>query len=152
MRSYLIGIMLATMSLSIQAAEYRIKKEAAPSQVLILNSTKQGMGTSRHSLQSINFPKGTLSRMKTLKAIEWKTTYFPRNTGEKVQLCYMRPYSTKEVGCAEIAPNGSGAVYSFNNERFGNGATVNIRHYVSGGDKHGRAAGKDVVIFHYYDK
>lgn len=152
MRCYLAGVILATFSLSIQAAEHRITKQAAPSQVLILDSTGEGTGTSRHSLLSMDFPKGTLSKMKTLKAIEWRTTYFPRNTGEDVKLCYMRPYSIKEVGCVKIAPNASGTVSSFNNERFGNGATVNIRHTVSGGDKFGRAAGKDVVIFHYYDR
>ncbi|MDO4683169.1 MAG: hypothetical protein Q4B17_10340 [Lautropia sp.] len=148
---YVAAIIFSMLSVSVQAGDVSIYKEGKPTSVFILDGTGKGSGTSRFYLISTDFPRGTLSKMKTLKSIYWKTTYYPNNTGEKVRLCYIRPYSTREEGCVSISPNSSGSVTNFNNYKFGNGAGVNIRHEVTGGDKFGRPAGKNFIIFNYYE-
>jgi len=98
---------------------------------------------------SSDFPSGTLNKKKTLREIEWNSTCYPNNTGETVELCYHRPYTTVPVGCIKINPNSSGRTNAFNNQPFGLGTDVFIRHHIQGGQFPGAPAGKDSVTFYY---
>ncbi|MNF93099.1 hypothetical protein D3C84_757630 [compost metagenome] len=108
-----------------------------------------GTGLAQFPLLSTDFPSGTRSLTKTLQGIDWSTTSYPNNTGETVELCYYRPYSSNPVSCTGILPNSSGTLTNYNGQSFGNGAKVIIRHRVQGGQQPGYPAANDTVTFRY---
>lgn len=117
----------------------------------IINVTSNGgTGLAQFSVISTDFPSGTLGDPKKLQAIEWITTSYPQNLDEIVELCYQRPFNSNQTDCREIQPNSSGTFTEFNEQTFGNGSRVIIRHKVSaGGAQVGHPAGNDSVTFRY---
>lgn len=141
---FLIPLLLASSySYAIDAT---ITLTAKPSNIIV---TTPGSGMAHFSLISSNFPSGTGLKTKTLQGIDWSTTSYPNNTGEQVELCYWRPYNSTNQTCVPILPNSSGTVTVFNNESFGPGAGVLIRHTVTGGQAPGYPAGSDTVTYRY---
>lgn len=133
------------------AAENFIAKEQAPGAVLILSNSnvEPSIGFSSFTILAADIPAGTFNDPKQLLEIIWNTTYYPQTLGEGVQLCYFRPYSS-ESNCRTIYPNSSGIMTDFNDQSFGHGAKVTIRHKVLGGTPpYARPAGVDSVTFRY---
>lgn len=133
------------------AAEHFITKSVAPGPVLVLSNsnTVPGVGFATFNVLAVDIPAGTLVNPKQLLEVRWSTTYYPGTLGEDVQLCYYRPFSSQE-NCHTIFPNSSGELMIFNDQSFGHGSKVTIKHKVLGGTRpHARPAGVDSVTFKY---
>lgn len=141
-----LALALAMASSYSYAIDATITKTVTPNVIIVVTG---GTGLAQFNLLSGDFPSGTLSKPKTLQGIDWNTTLYPNNTGETVELCYYRPYASTPVGCTNILPNASGTVTAYNNQTFGPGAKVIIRHQVQGGQQPGYPAGSDTVTFRY---
>lgn len=148
-KTALVGLSFvgASIAISAHATDGSITKSVSPGSMLVLSNG--GVRMSQFGLISSDFPSGTLPNRKTLTGIEWQTTWYPQGEGETLELCYLTPYSSTEVGCSTIQPNSSGTVNDFNNQRFDNGAKVIIYHRVNGGSGVIQPAGQDVVTFRY---
>ncbi|TFF13448.1 hypothetical protein EXW72_01055 [Pseudomonas sp. BCA14] len=147
----LLGVLTVSASEDTFASEWSISKTMTPGSVLVLsNSTiDPATGFSVFYIISADIPAGTLIDPKQLLEIQWKTTYYPQSTQEDVHLCYSRPYSSQE-NCERIYPNSSGTLSTFNDQAFGNGSRVKIKHSVLGGTPPlNRPAGVDSVTFRY---
>lgn len=142
----LLPLALLLISAPSFAVDAQITKSASPGVVIVTNG---GVGQAAVFASSSDFPAGTLSKTKTLLGIDWQTTWYPNNPGETVQLCYYRPYSATAVGCVPIIRNASGTVTNFNNQPFGAGVEVMIRHSLNGGPQPASPAGRDTVTFRY---
>lgn len=111
-----------------------------------------GTGVATLGLVGSDFPPGKAGGLKKLLGVEWRTTSYPQNLRERVELCYYRPFNTAQKTCVPIQPDSSGTLSDFNDQRFGNGAGVVIYHHVQGGGARiGYPAGNDSVIFRYTD-
>jgi len=128
------------------AANESLTKTRRPGSIVLV---KDGTAFAMFGLNSVDIPRGTYNKTRTLRGIDWSTTSYPDNTGETVELCYYRPDAYNPVDCIAIAPNSSGATNVFNNQPFGVRARVMIRHRVNGGQQPGLPAGEDSVTFHY---
>lgn len=128
------------------AVTAQITKSATPSAVIV---TIAGSGSAYFGLLSADFSSVARSATKTLQGIDWTTTSYPSNSTETVQLCYYRPYIGTPVDCHQITPNSSGTDNLFNNQQFGVGAEVEIRHLFNGGPAPAYPAGKDSVTIRY---
>ena len=142
----IIPLALMAVSACCFAASGQIAKSATPNNVTIVAG---GTGMSQFSALSGDFPSGTSLKTKTLVGIDYKTTSYPNNTGEQVQLCYYKPYNANPYGCTTIQPNANGTINTYNNVDFGPGAKVIINHLLQGGTQPGRPAGQDSVTLRY---
>lgn len=143
----LLPLVLVLASASSFAVDAAITKTASPGVIVVTNG---GTGLAQFGLLSAYFPTGTSLKTKTLRSINWQTTFYPNHPNETVELCYYRPYSSTAVGCVPInPPHSSGIVNNFNSQPFGPGARVIIRHYVNGGPQPASPAGLDTVTFNY---
>lgn len=147
----LLAVLIAIENGPAFAAEGVITKSAAPGPVLILSNSnvEPSVGYSRFNVTPFDI-SGEVSLMpKQLLEIRWSTTYYPQTLNDNVELCYYRPYSA-ERSCEPIQPNSSGVVMRFNDQPFGRGSIVDIRHRVLGGTPpYARAAGVDSVRIKY---
>lgn len=133
------------------AAEAVITKSMAPGPILILSNSNDepSVGFSRFNVSPSDISGEVNLKQKQLLSIQWSTTYYPQTLSDKVELCYYRPYSS-ERSCEPIRPNSSGSIEGFNDQLFGRGSTVEIRHRVLGGMRpYARPAGVDSVTFRY---
>ncbi len=133
------------------AAEAVITKSVAPGPILILSNSNDepSVGFSRFNVSPSDIPSEVSLKQKQLLGIQWSTTYYPQTLNDEVELCYYRPYSS-DRSCEPIQPNSSGVVERFNDQPFGRGSTVEIRHRVLGGMRpYARPAGVDSVTFRY---
>lgn len=146
--------LLAVLFFTEEAAfggENSIPKEQAPTAVLILSNSDvdPGVGLAIFTLLIPDIPTEIFTVPKQLLEISWRTTYYPQTLGEEVQLCYDRPYSS-DNNCRRIYPNSSGTLMDFNDQPFGHGSRVTIKHKVLGGMRpYARPAGVDSVTFKY---
>ncbi|WP_135310956.1 hypothetical protein [Pseudomonas nabeulensis] len=145
------GVMVVSVVLdygSAYAASISLSKR--PSNINVLS--EGGVGVATLGIVSSDFPSGKSGGLKKLLGIEWTTTSYPQNLNEQVKLCYYRPYNTAQQTCDWIQPNSSGTTFTFNDQKFGNGAGVIIYHNVQGGGARiGYPAGSDSVTFRYAD-
>lgn len=139
-------LMFAASEATLAATTASFTKTAAPRVVLV---TTGGVGSAAFFASSTDFPAGTLSKPKTLLGINWQTTLYPNNPNESVDLCYFRPYAGTPVACVPINRNSSGTALNFNNEPFGLGVEVMIRHWTNGGPQPAYPAGRDTVTITY---
>jgi len=139
----LIFVLISTPSFAVNGT---IAKTAAPGVVVV---TTGGVGTAYFNVLSADFPSGALSKTKTLQGVDWTTTSYPNHPLERVELCYYRPYTANPVACRPIAPNSSGTEPGFNNQTFGAGSQVTIRHWMNGGPQPASPAGRDSVTIRY---
>ena len=142
----LLPLVIVLASAPSFAVDAVITKTASPGVIVVTNG---GTGLAQFGLLSAYFPSGTSLKTKTLLGIDWRTTQYPNNPAETVQLCYHRPYSSTAVGCTVIARNASGTTSVFNSQLFGPGARVIIRHFANGGPQPAYPAGQDTVTFRY---
>lgn len=89
------------------------------------------------------------TKPKKLTSIHWKTTYFPDNSDETVEICYLQPGRIDPDHCKEIRPNSSGDVDEFNSFKFDWHAAVWIRHRTGAGKDFGAPAGMDKIVINY---
>ena len=148
-----MNIMKMLLSLSfllISAPSFAVNasftKSASPGFVSVTNG---GIGIAGFYAASTSFPSGTLNMPKTLLGIDWRTTLYPNNPAETVDICYYRPYTRIPVGCVPISRDSSGTITSFNNQLFDMGSEIRIFHYINGGPCCAFPAGKDTVTIHY---
>lgn len=133
------------------AADGVVSKTIAPGQVLILSNANvsPSVGFSRFSILAQDIPAEARLVPRQLLGIRWSTTYYPGTLNERVELCYYRPFSS-DRDCREIRPNSSGELTGFNDQPFGHGSIVDIRHHVLGGSPpYARPAGVDSVTYRY---
>jgi hypothetical protein len=123
-----------------------ITKTATPSVVIV---TTGGVGLSTFFTSYSDFPSGTAFKPKSLLGIDWQTTSYPNNPNELVELCYFLPYTANPVRCDRITRNSSGTDIGFNQQTFGLGVEVMIRHSTNGGPQPAYPAGRDTVTFRY---
>lgn len=132
------------------AVEKVIVKTKTPPAIIVV--TKGGSAMSQFSLLSAEFPNQSSFKSKKLKGIAWRSTSYPQSFGETVELCYHRPYSIHPMSCTALTPNASGVLVKYNNERFGAGVKVIIRHrVVGGGPRVSYPQGSDSLTFTYSD-
>lgn len=144
-KSLLSLALFSVAAISIAATTASIVKTATPGTV----NVTPGDGNSYFNISSKDFPSGALTATKTLLGIDWKTTYYPKNT-ETIQLCYVKPYQSSPTGCISVARNSSGTTTAFNGQQFGNGSSVRIIHSVSGSAPAAPlSGGTDQVTFRY---
>ncbi|WP_248749265.1 hypothetical protein [Pseudomonas sp. MWU15-20650] len=126
-----------------------VTKVLKPDNIVVLSNG--GVGLAQFYLLSTDFQPGTLTHPWKLQGIDWNTTSYLQSVGERVQLCFYPPFnSVTPVGCDDIQPNSSGTVSTFNDERFGNGTKVIIRHTITGSrEPVSRPAGNDTLIFRF---
>lgn len=129
------------------ATNASLTKTATPSVIVV--TTGGGVGLATFFTSSADFPGTLLTKTKTLLGIDWQTTLYPNNPNETVQLCYFLPYTGNPVGCVPITKNSSGTVSNFNNQVFGLGTEVTIRHTVTGGPAPAIPSSHDTVTFRY---
>ncbi|WP_419793766.1 hypothetical protein MYA83_19515 [Pseudomonas palleroniana] len=147
----LLGVLAVSVSEEAFASEWSISKTMAPGSVLVLSNSNidPAVGFSLFNILSADITVGTFADPKQLLEIQWKTTYYPQSIQEDVHLCYSRPYSSQE-DCERIYPNSSGTLSKFNDQAFGNGSRVKIKHSVLGGTPPlNHPAGVDLVTFRY---
>lgn len=133
------------------AVEGVVTKTAAPDPVLILSNsnTEPSIGFARFSILGPDIPAEARLVPRKLLGIRWSTTYYPQTLNETVELCYYRPFSSQRE-CRPIQPNSSDELTFFNDQPFGHGSIVDIRHSVLGGERpYARPAGVDSVTFRY---
>lgn len=143
-----IAVALAFVSGYSFAAELSITKSVKPDRVV---TAKAGRALAQFPVQRSDFPSHALILApKTLRSVSWSTTYYPDNVGERVQICYSRPYNfSGEDHCVDVNPNSSGVIHEFNSYEFDLHAGIKIRHLVFGGKNYGTAAGVDTVTINY---
>ena len=125
-----------------------ITKVVKPDIINVLSNG--GSGLAQFNLFSTDFPSGTLAIPRKLQGIDWTTTSYLQSIGEDVELCFYLPFNSTQVGCERLSPNASGTLDVFNNQRFGNGSKVIIRHTIKGGsDRVSRPAGSDSLTFRF---
>jgi hypothetical protein len=130
------------------AAEQTITKVSQPGLITVISIG--GTGLSFFNLRLSDFPGELLVVPKKLLGIEWRTTHYPENLNERVELCYFRPFNSEDNNCRWILPNASGVLHDFNDLPFGNGAGVTIKHRVGpGGAVIGHPVGSDAVTYRY---
>ncbi|MDB6047332.1 MAG: hypothetical protein JWR17_78 [Pseudomonas sp.] len=140
----LLPAVLLCVSVAGVAAERSAYKSMTPYTILYPGV----VGHSQFILSSSDLPgRGLLSPQ--LQSIKWRTTAFPNSTGEKVEICYVRPGSRTHTDCIDISKNSSGTVTEFNSFRFDVGSSVVIRHSATGGKNNSKPAGQDSVIYTY---
>lgn len=144
----LCAVAASSISSIAYAEDRTISKTSKPGVIVVLSNG--GTGLSFFNLLSTDFPSGTTTLPKKLLGVEWSTTYYPEAIGERVELCYFRPYNSVEANCREISKGSSGTQLDFNDLPFGNGAGITIRHHVeAGGVQIANAAGNDTVTYRY---
>ncbi|WP_124356216.1 hypothetical protein [Pseudomonas synxantha] len=152
-RSYLVFLLIGiTFSPSgvVNAEEKMISKTVTPTVINVISIG--GTGLAIFSLSPSDFPAGSFGVPKQLLGIDWNTTSYPENIKESVELCYSRPYNTAQRTCVPIWPGSSGTSTDFNDQPFGQGAGVTIKHHVlGGGARLGYPAGSDTVTVRYRD-
>ena len=141
-----IVITLALLSANSFAADNYISKSAEPSRIVV---AKAGIALSQFAMMSFDFPSDHRFALKQLKGISWRTTYYPENMNEMVQICYTKPGSYNYDDCKDISPNSSGEMNEFNNYSFDKYARITFRHMVKGGRDQGAPAGEDSIVVHY---
>ena len=139
-------ITLALLSVNSFAADEFISKSAVPTRIVV---AKDGVGLAQFSMMSFDFPGSHRFAPKKLKGISWRTTYYPDNLNETVQLCYTKPAGSGYDDCRYISPNSSGDMDDFNKYSFDKYARFTFRHEVKGGKNQGAPAGEDSIVVHY---
>jgi len=141
-----IVITIALLSTSSFAADNFISKSAVPTRIVV---AKAGIGLGQFPIMSFDFPSDHRFAPKQFKGISWRTTYYPENMNETVQICYTKPGSYNYDDCKDISPNSSGDIMEFNKYSFDRNARITFRHKVRGGRNHGAPAGEDSIVVHY---
>ncbi len=142
-----IVIAVALSSLYASAADKSLTKTAKPPHIVV---AKNGSAMSQFFVSSSDFSeRGLLQAKKRLTSIDWRTTHYPDNLSEEVQICYNQPGRINHDLCLPITPNASGRIMDFNSFKFDMHARVTIRHSVRGGRNSGRSAGEDTVVINY---
>lgn len=143
----IIAIAIAVASVNVFAADRSLTKSVKPSRIVV---AKDGVALAQFSVMSSDLRgRGLLLAKKQLTSLEYKTTYYPDNFNETVQICYHKPGRVEHEECIEVLPNSSGVIYEFNKYKFDMHARIIIRHSVKGGRDSGRAAGEDSITFNY---
>ncbi|RRV09492.1 hypothetical protein EGJ27_06930 [Pseudomonas sp. v388] len=143
----IIAIALVLVSVSGFAVEKSLTKSLKPGRIIV---AKDGSAMAQFSVLSRDFSApGLLVAKKTLTSVEWRTTHYPDNLNEEVEICYTEPGRIDHVLCEDISPNASGTTDKFNNFKFDMHARVTIRHSVKGGRNSGAPAGMDSVVINY---
>jgi hypothetical protein len=145
----LCAMPLLSTSVALNAEDRTITKSSTPSIINVVSSG--GTGLAFFSLLGSDFPAGTtvVTPLK-LRGVEWRTTSYPQVSGETVELCYFRPFKSRDSNCRTIWPNSTGVLHDFDDLQFGQGASVTIKHHVeSGGVRIASPAGNDSVSFYY---
>jgi hypothetical protein len=138
---------VALLSLNAFAADKSLTKSAKPPHIVV---AKNGGAMSQFNVMSYDFSgRGMLLAKKTLTSIDWRTTHYPENLNEEVEICYTEPGRIEYALCRKIDPDSSGTTYAFNSFKFDMHARVTIRHSVKGGRDSGRSAGEDTVVINY---
>lgn len=141
------AVIVALLSFNVFAADEHFIKTAKPPHIVV---AKDGSAMSQFFVSSSDFSKrGQLLAKKTLTGIEWRTTYYPDNLFEEVEICYSQPGRIDPDLCRPITPNASGRISDFNSFKFDMHARITIRHSVKGGRDSGRSAGEDTVVINY---
>ena len=141
-----IVVTLALLSANSFAADNYISKSAEPSRMVV---AKAGIALSQFAMMSFDFPNDHRFAPKKLKGISWRTTYYPENMNETVQICYTKPGNFNYDDCKEISSNSSGDMMEFNKYSFDRSARITFRHKVRGGRNQGAPAGEDSIVVHY---
>ena len=153
MRRYLIVLLIGIFLLpygAVCAEEKVISKTVTPSVINVISIG--GTGLAVFYLSHAYFPAGSFGVPKQLLGIDWSTTSYPENIKESVELCYSQPYNGAQQTCVPIWPGTSGTLTNFNDQRFGQGARITIKHHVlGGGARVGYPAGSDAVTVRYRD-
>lgn len=143
----IIAVVFAITSLNAFAADRTITKSVKPSRIVV---AKEGGALAQFTLLSTDFrERGLLGAKKRLTSVEYRTTHYPDNWNEKVQICYSQPGRIEPQHCEDVAENSSGVIYNFNQYKFDMHARITIRHSVDGGKDSGKAAGEDTVVINY---
>ncbi|MCQ2994922.1 hypothetical protein QCD79_18905 [Pseudomonas quasicaspiana] len=142
----IIAITLVTLSANTFAVESSITKSEVPDRIVV---AKAGVGLSQFSMMTMDFPRNQRYLPKRLESINWTSTYYPNNTGERVHICYTRPGRAGYDQCEEISKNSSGSIEAFNHHSFDRFARITIKHLVSGGQNQGAPAGEDSITVNY---
>ncbi|OCR24308.1 hypothetical protein AFK24_14555 [Pseudomonas syringae] len=141
-----LAITVALLSANSFAADNTISKSAVPTRIVV---AKEGVGLGQFSMMSFDFPSSHRFAPKKLKSVSWRTTYYPDNMNERVQICYTKPAGSGYDDCREISPNSSGDTDDFNKYSFDKYARFTFRHMVKGGKNQGAPAGEDSIVVHY---
>jgi len=141
-----LAITLALLSANSFAADNTISKSAVPTRIVV---AKAGTGLGQFPMMSFDFPSSHRFAPKKLKGISWRTTYYPQNLNETVQICYTKPAQTGYDDCRDISPNSSGDIDDFNRYSFDRDARFTFRHMVKGGENRGAPAGEDSIVVRY---
>ena len=141
-----LAITLALLSVNSFAADEFISKSAAPTRIVV---AKAGVGLAQFSMMSFDFPSSHRFAPKKLKGVSWRTTYYPDNLNETVQLCYTKPAGSGYDDCRDISPNSSDSTEYFNKYSFDKYARFTFRHMVKGGKNQGAPAGEDSIVVRY---
>lgn len=152
-RSYLVFLLIG-MTLfpygAVCAEEKMISKTVTPTIINVISIG--GTGLAIFGLSPSDFPAGSFGVPKQLLGIDWSTTSYPENIKESVELCYSPPYNTAQQTCVPIWPGSSGTLTVFNDQPFGQGASLTIKHHVlGGGARLGYPIGSDAVTVRYRD-
>jgi len=150
LRRALCGVLaVSLLSASITASAETVNKVVKPDVITVLSIG--GSGLAQFYLLSTDFPSGTLAIPRKLQGIDWTTTAYLQSFGETVELCLYPPFnSVTPLGCEAIASNSSGTVNTFNDQRFGNGSKVIIRHTILGASERlSYPAGNDSLTFRF---
>lgn len=139
-------ITFALLSANSFAADNIISKSAVPTRIVV---AKDGVGLGQFPMMSFDFPRSHRFAPKKLKSISWRTTYYPENMNETVQICYTKPAGSGYDDCRDILPNSSGDTDHFNQYSFDKYASFTFRHQVKGGKNQGAPAGEDSIVVHY---
>lgn len=143
----IIAIAFALASADSFAADRTITKSAKPYHIVV---AKDGSALAQFTLLTSDFrERGLLGAKKRLTSIQYRTTHYPDNLKEEVEICYYEPGRTTHVACEDVSPNSSGVIYNFNQYKFDMHARVIIRHSVKGGRDSGRSAGEDTITINY---
>jgi hypothetical protein len=141
-----LAITLALLSAHSVAADNFISKSAVPTRIVV---AKAGIGLAQFSMMSFDFPASHRFAPKKLKSISWRTTYYPDNMNEEVQICYTRPGRSGYDDCRDISPNSSDTTEYVNKYSFDKYARFTFRHNVNGGKNQGAPAGQDSIVVRY---
>nr|WP_314568862.1 hypothetical protein [uncultured Pseudomonas sp.] len=144
----LITAVTILCSNGLSAEERTLTKTVKPDVINVLSIG--GSGLAQFGVTAADLPEGTIATPKKLKGIDWRTTYYPQNINETIELCYYLPFTGAALGCRKITPNSQGTLSDFNGERFGHGSRIIIRHSVeAGGARLGYPATTDSVSIRY---
>ncbi|HEX8595415.1 MAG TPA: hypothetical protein VF682_19400 [Pseudomonas sp.] len=141
-----LAITVALLSANSFAADNIISKSAVPTRIVV---AKAGTGLGQFPLMSFDFSGSHRFAPKKLKGISWRTTYYPDNLNETVQLCYTQAGGSGYDDCRDISPNSSDSTECFNKYSFDKYARFTFRHEVRGGKNQGAPAGEDSIVIHY---